>query len=306
MLDDIYQDLPIVYYTTGAPGVTKLTDTTYRVDYGAEVTVQADATELHHVANWEDQNGDSLQTAAYSAYYITEPEPLFPDSSSVTFTVTTDTVARAMFGLNYRKLYFSHNAGGTMEFIVEQDSMSFTGISRKVVSNEGIKIAADSADAEGMFLKAGVSSIVLTAKDATITQVDFHVTNGTNLVSTISTDAEGDTITTTDNNEYGLSTDQLTISSTATHDLQIDQFIVHYGRALPNGVAHGPNDSTYYVMPDTTVIVRAIPADGHYLVRWASTPDLTDSVDALTVSLKVTTDDTLTAPSPPTPCVRLP
>ena len=104
-------------------GIAQLTESTYRVDYGTEVTVIADATELHHVANWEDQNGDSLQTAAYSAYYITEPEPLFPDSSAVTFTVTTDTVARAMFGLNYRKLYFSHNAGGTMEFVVAQDSM---------------------------------------------------------------------------------------------------------------------------------------------------------------------------------------
>ena len=144
-----------IAYTTGAipggmpAGVAKLTDSTYRVDYGTEVTVQADATELHHVANWEDQNGDSLQTAAYSAYFITEPEPLFPDSSAVTFTVTTDTIAKAVFGLNYRKLYFSHNAGGMMEFVVAQDSM-LVAATQEVVESGAIKVEADSADAEGM------------------------------------------------------------------------------------------------------------------------------------------------------------
>ena len=289
-------------------GIAQLTDTTYRVDYGTTVTVQADATELHHVANWEDQNGDSLQTATYSAYFITEPEPLFPDSSAVTFTVTTDTVARAMFGLNYRKLYFSHNAGGTMEFVVAQDSM-LVAATQEVVESGAIKVEADSADAEGMFLREGESSIMITAKGATITQVDFHVTNGTNLVNTISTDAEGDTITTTDNNEYGsilgLSTDTLVISSTATHDLQMDQFIVHYGRALPEGVNYGPNDSTWYVMPDSTVVVRAIPAEGHYLVNWASAPDALTVLDTLTVELTVTTDDTLTATFAPNPILTL-
>ena len=284
-----------------------LTDTTYRVDYGTEVTVQADATELHHVANWEDQNGDPLQTATYSAYFVNQPEMLFPDSSSLTFTVTTDTVARAMFGLNYRKLYFSHNAGGMMEFVVAQDSM-LVAATQEVVESGAIKVEADSADAEGMFLREGESSIMITAKGATITQVDFHVTNGTNLVNTIST-LPGATISTTDNNEYGsilgLGTDTLVISSTATHDLQMDQFIVHYGRALPEGVNYGPNDSTWYVMPDSTVVVRAIPAEGHYLVNWASAPDALTVLDTLTVELTVTTDDTLTATFAPNPILTL-
>ena len=145
----------LVLYTTGVipggmpAGVAQIDSVTYRVDYGTEVTVQADATELHHVANWEDQNGDSLQTATYSAYFITEPEMLFPDSSSLTFTMTTDTVARAMFGLNYRKLYFSHNAGGMMEFVVAQDSM-LVAATQEVVESGAIKVEADSADAEGM------------------------------------------------------------------------------------------------------------------------------------------------------------
>ena len=170
--------------TPAATAIVALSDTTYRVDYGTEVTLIADATELHHVAGWEDQNGDSLQVATYSAYFITEPEMLFPDSSAVTFTMTTDTVARAMFGLNYRKLYFSHNAGGMMEFVVAQDSM-LVAATQEVVESGAIKVEADSADAEGMFLREGESSIMITAKGATITQVDFHVTNGTNLVNTI-------------------------------------------------------------------------------------------------------------------------
>ena len=62
-------------------------------------------------------------------------------------------------------------------------------------------------------------------------------------------------------------------------------------------------------MPDSTVVVRAIPAEGHYLVNWASAPDALTVLDTLTVELTVTTDDTLTAtfaPLPPTPSSRLP
>ncbi|MGX8712919.1 MAG: InlB B-repeat-containing protein, partial [bacterium] len=304
MLDDIYQDLPIVYYTTGAPGVTKLTDSTYRVDYGAEVTVQADATELHHVANWEDQNGDSLQVATYSAYYITEPEPLFPDSSSVTFTVTTDTVARAMFGLNFYQLTFAHNEGGQMEFVIPQDSLSFTGIQETSISRDGITITADSVDQEGMFLKSD-KDIRIAINGASITQVDFHVTNGTNLVSTISVEGSSE-ITTTQNNEYGsvkgLDTNLVVIKSSTDHDLQIDQLTVHFGRTLPEGVLNGPDSNIYYVLPDSTVVVRAIPADGHYLVNWDG---YTDILDTLTASVTMSGDDTLTATFALNPVITL-
>ena len=89
--------------TLGYPaGVAKLTDTTYRVDYGAEVTVIADATELHHVANWVNEDSVDYPAAdiTYSAYFVTDPVALFPDSSTLTITVTADTTAKAIFGIN--------------------------------------------------------------------------------------------------------------------------------------------------------------------------------------------------------------
>ena len=304
----------LVFYTTGVipggmpAGVAQLTDSTYRVDYGTTLTVQADATELHHVANWEDQNGDPLQTATYSAYFVNQPEPLFPDSSSLTFTVTTDTVARAMFYLNYYKLTFAHNEGGTMEFVIPQDSMSFLGITDKNVSRGSISIEADSADADGMFVKSGMSDIDIVIADASITQVDFHVTNGTNLVSNYLSVAGCPecVITTTTNNEYGsikgLDTNHVTIKSSAVYDLQIDQFTVHYGRALPEGAIYGPDSNSYYILPDSTVTVRAIPADGHYLVRWSNNATV---IDTLSASITMGKDDTLTATFAPNPVITL-
>ena len=292
-------------------GIAQLTDNTYRVDYGATVKVNAQATTLHHVQGWQDENGTEIAGATMSDYFIGEPQNLFPAKSTVTLSnITADRTARALFGLNYRHLTFSHNEGGHMEFVIDYDSVSFANIETTSVESGNISIQAGQADEDGMYLKADESSVTIAvAGGAVITQVDFHVTNGTNLVNTISTDAEGATISTTDNNEYGsirgMSAAELTISSSTTFDLQIDQFTVHYGNALPNGVAVGPNDSTWYVMPDTTVIVRAIPEEGHYLRSWASTPDQTDSVDALTVSLTVTTDDTLTATFAPNPILTL-
>jgi hypothetical protein len=109
-------------------GVAKLTDTTYRVDYGTTVTVQADANELHHVANWVNEDSVAYPAAdiVYDSFFTTQPEPLFPAYSALTLTLTGDTTTEAIFGLNYRHLTFSHNEGGYMEFMVEQDSMSFT------------------------------------------------------------------------------------------------------------------------------------------------------------------------------------
>ncbi len=289
-------------------GVAQLTDSTYRVDYGTTLTLQADATTLHHVANWEDQNGDTLQTATYSAYFVTDPVALFPDSSSLTFTMTTDTVARAMFYLNYYKLTFAHNEGGTMEFVIPQDSLSFLGITNKNVSRGSISIEADSADADGMFVKSGMSDIDIVIADASITQVDFHVTNGTNLVSNYLSVAGCPecVITTTTNNEYGsikgLDTNHVTIKSSVVYDLQIDQFTVHYGRALPEGAIYGPDSNSYYILPDSTVTVRAIPADGHYLVRWS---DNATVIDTLSASITMGKDDTLTATFAPNPVITL-
>ena len=85
-----------------AAGITQLTENTYRVDYGTTLTVQADATELHHVANWVDADSVAYPAAdiTYDNYFVTTPEPLFPAHSTLTLTVTADTMTKAIFGIN--------------------------------------------------------------------------------------------------------------------------------------------------------------------------------------------------------------
>ena len=85
-----------------AAGITQLTENTYRVDYGTTLTVQADATELHHVANWVDADSVAYpaDSITYSDYFVTTPEPLFPAFSTLTLTVTADTMTKAIFGIN--------------------------------------------------------------------------------------------------------------------------------------------------------------------------------------------------------------
>jgi uncharacterized protein (TIGR02145 family) len=73
---------------------------TFRVIPGTEVTLNAEATAQHHVAGWKDENQNDLATATYSNYAITTPSNMFPGTSALTFTVTGDTTAMAMFGIN--------------------------------------------------------------------------------------------------------------------------------------------------------------------------------------------------------------
>ena len=83
-------------------GVAQLDSVTYRVDYGTEVTVNAEATALHHVAGWQDEADNAYPAAAitYDNYAITEPSNLFPALSTLTLTVTADTTTEVLFGIN--------------------------------------------------------------------------------------------------------------------------------------------------------------------------------------------------------------
>lgn len=76
------------------------TASTFRVIPGTEVTLNAEAAAQHHVAGWKDENQNDLTTATYSNYAVTTPSNMFPGTSALTFTVTGDTTAMAMFGIN--------------------------------------------------------------------------------------------------------------------------------------------------------------------------------------------------------------
>ena len=73
---------------------------TYKVYPNTEVTVNATANSLHFVSGWEDELHHTLATASYSNYSVTSPDNKFPANSSLTFTVTGDTTAKAIFGIN--------------------------------------------------------------------------------------------------------------------------------------------------------------------------------------------------------------
>ncbi|MBP5541475.1 MAG: hypothetical protein J6X88_07500 [Bacteroidales bacterium] len=74
----------------------------YTVVDGTTVTVIADAAALHHVQGWVNEGNVAYPATAitYSGYAVTTPQNLFPDSSTLTLTVTGDTTARALFGIN--------------------------------------------------------------------------------------------------------------------------------------------------------------------------------------------------------------
>ena len=84
------------------------TANTYIVDYGTTVTVVADASALYHVAGWKDQNDNAYTSGiTYSHYAVTDPMNLYPDSSSLTLTLTADTTAKALFGINSYNVFAS-------------------------------------------------------------------------------------------------------------------------------------------------------------------------------------------------------
>ena len=73
----------------------------YSVLPGTTVTVNATAADaLHHVQGWQNEDQGALAEAAYSDYFVTTPQNLFPAKSTLTLQVTGDTTATAMFGIN--------------------------------------------------------------------------------------------------------------------------------------------------------------------------------------------------------------
>ena len=104
----------------------------YIIDYGLRVTLVATATEMHHVSHWVDQNVDSLFAAIYREYFVTDPVDLYPATSRLSFIVTVDTTAKAIFGVNCFDVDASvapHSFSGTAEitYIDVVDSTLSTG-----------------------------------------------------------------------------------------------------------------------------------------------------------------------------------
>jgi hypothetical protein len=143
-----------------------------------------------------------------------------------------------------------------------------------------------------MSMKNGKTITIATDGSSVITQVAFHLTNGTNKASTIV--ANAGMVNTTNGDAYGAVTDvrrdTVVISSTSDKDINIDQLTIQYRRELPVGVVHleGSPANVYHVERDTTVRLLAVPADSNYLEYWAGD---TTSTSGLTAVVAVADED---------------
>ena len=198
-------------------------------------------------------------------------------TDSVTAPVRTikpysDTLFAAVFEYNPALTLVYDDELGDMQFVVESQTVTFSGIKGTALDSAGISVTAESADSYGISLKNGKSLTIVAEGDKVITQVAFHLTNGAAKADSIT--ADHGKVNATAGTAYGsvinILSDSVTISSTSDKDINIDQLTIQYAPELPAGVVHLEEDSSYVyrVERDSVVSVLAIPGEGNYLASW--------------------------------------
>ena len=142
-------------------------------DEGDTVTLYAIANTGYHFVMWSD--GDS--------------------NAARTVELTSDSTIAAIFDYNPSLTLVYDDQNGHVEFIVETQTATFTGIQTASLSDGGVSVIADSADGSGMSMKNGKTITIATDGSSVITQVAFHLTNGTNKASSSIIDTVNATIT---------------------------------------------------------------------------------------------------------------
>ena len=235
--DDFY--ITQIKFIRGS-GVEQLTNNTYRVDYGTEVTVTADATALHHVQGWQDQNGTELTGATYSDYFITEPENLFPAKSALTLTVTGDTTARALFGIN------SYDVSAS---VAESDDVRGTvAIAYTDIDGAGQTTAAG-ASAEATAQGGSTSTLTATATDP-----GYHFVGWMDNLNTQSALNTQNPLTVTEAGSYTATFD--------TNSYQIGGSVAEGSTEW--GSVTGSGEYRHF----TTATLTALPIEHYHFVRW--------------------------------------
>lgn len=232
--------------TLGLPtGVAQLDSVTYRVDYGTEVTVNAEATELHHVAGWQDEADNAYPAAAitYDNYAITEPANLFPALSTLTLTVTADTTTEVLFGIN------SYDVAATAQL----DSRAEIGTGLAMG-----RISAVYADIDGNTQSAGPDDTLTYTAQGGSSSILIADTNYGYLFAGWY-DANADT----------LMSDLPALSLTEAYDVEArfvpDTFEVSYTQNIATaGTIEGADRYPYL----TNMTLVATPATGYHFVNW--------------------------------------
>ena len=242
----------------GTPDSVKaLENGTYHVVPGKVVTVNATANELHHVAGWKDENRNDLATATYSSYFVTNPTMMFPANSTLTFTVTGDTTATAMFGINSYEVSADVADGQSGRGMVH---ISYTDVQ----GNPHTTAAGQSATASAQ--GGSTSTLVATPADG------YHFVCWTNGNDTLGTNA---TLTTNvalaATAEFDTNTYVLTVAVT---DGQSDR-----------GTVAGSTTAKHFL----TYEISATPSTGYHFTQWSD--GITDNPRTVTL----TCDSTFTA-----------
>ena len=217
------------------------TEVTFRVLPGTVVTLNAEATAQHHVAGWKDENQNDLATATYSNYAVTTPSNMFPRTSALTFTVTGDTTAMAMFGINSSDITASVANTTDVRGTVKIDYTDVQGQSQ----SEGPTTASATVTAQGG------STSTLTAAPAD----GYHFVKWTN--------ANGDSLSnlTTLSITSSVDTALVAVFDTNTYALTV---VVANGQSNRGTVA-GSNSAAKHFLEYQ---ISATANEGYHFVNW--------------------------------------
>ena len=236
------------------------TANTYIVDYGTTVTVVADASALYHVAGWKDQNDNAYTSGiTYSHYAVTDPMNLYPDSSSLTLTLTADTTAKALFGINSYNVFASAQLDSRAT-IGTDSSMGYIAVSYTDIQ--------DAAQSAGPADTVEVTS--LGGAPTTLTALPHYgyLFNGWNVT------LNGMTTQSTLN--------PLTVSEAAIVEARFvpDTFTV--STALNIATAGNVTGAGRYAYR-TLVTLEEVPATGYHFVNWTAGETVLGTAATLTV-----------------------
>ena len=213
---------------------------TFVVDYGTTLTVQADATELHHVANWVDADSVAYpaDSITYSDYFVTEPEPLFPAHSTLRLTVTADATAKALFGINSYDVFARVDTTEDVRGTVRAEYIDIDGVSQSVAADDTVTYTA----------QGGSLSLVI----ATPTEPGYHFERWTDTLGT----------------ELGTN-DTLEVTEAAAVIAVFDTNVYQISGTVAEGSEEwgevtGSGDYRHF----TQATLEALPIEHYHFVKW--------------------------------------
>ena len=159
------------------------TENVYCVLPGTDVTVNAAAIQLYHVASWSDEGQHDLSAnASYDEYFVTNPD-MFPAKSSITITMTGDTTMMVTFDINIYNVNAAVANG--------QNELGTVQVAYTDASNQAQTIATTATVTEVQAIALNGSTTTFTATP----EAGFHFVNWTNGNVVLGTDP---TLTTTE------------------------------------------------------------------------------------------------------------